>query len=1080
MAKVITQNDLNEIIESLTAVHDFENKIVEHIQVVLKSITDRQIKRYNRVIKDLLDGELDILKQIHEVSQLIPDTRIVENLIKFNKECIGPLVHSFAEGAQMLSGFGFMLRWRYKWGLRNLTKIVDLVVSELSNFKVPKARLMNALVKIGTIKLVISQIDDILTVLDKQIGVGLIRRIKFYFKIRRMFKTIQMIAEKLALLPYNLWVRLMNPARVLKVVVTMKKILGAITSIFDEMEKVSILKLMLFRHKVFWMRRAIISLRKLMITLGRMSLPKFSLRKITALQLFKLYIFAILGVMTTLTLVSALMIPFIIVAPVILIAFWVVSKVIMLIGKIMFSIGTDAKLMLGIALTAVLIGSFILIAIMMVILIEKTKAICEGAGYLFGFFGILLGVAVVMLLFGIGMAAIASIAGVAIAGIGIMFVMVGLIFLLGLMLAKLQSLQLDKEAVKAGVQTVMDTAFYVIRTVFESVYEIGGGEEGQPWYKQVFSFIGGTVMTLISAILSVQILAISLVAIGLVLLLATQLRILQELDLNPDKITTNVGIVINTALNVVEAVFNSVTKQKDSKESKSWFRSILEFAGGALMHVISAILSVAILAVSLVSIQLILLLSIQLRILQSLDLKPDKIKENVGIVIDTALMVVSAIFDTQANDEGSSTDKGFIRNVLEVLGAGPILKILDAILSIAFLATSIFSMMLVMSLASQLKHLQSIDLDAEKIRENIRSVIDACHTVIIAIMQPDTTEQQEAKGFFRKLLEMALPSNLLTMIDALMSIGFLAVSMVAIGMVGTLAEKLTTISKLPSMANITEKAREVIDASKRVINTVFSGINKDEMQAISENASVAEEYLKIVQGTINSLNQMTISLTTVGNVDASKWANLGVVSGEIINVINDLTDKIHAKAGDIDVRLNQISKLQDMIKFFMNTKDADVIRTQKIADKYIEMLDKVNSIDLAKLQTTTNLFEQMAKFSESISGDFEGLADTLNDKIAPLMEELKELLDGVQKKVEKSGSDISASVFASKSGQLNSSEMANQTAREMPNSSDAEREQETRRRMEAQARQQNSEIVSKLAELIDLFEDGRARVKPVM
>jgi flagellar biosynthesis/type III secretory pathway chaperone len=144
------------------------------------------------------------------------------------------------------------------------------------------------------------------------------------------------------------------------------------------------------------------------------------------------------------------------------------------------------------------------------------------------------------------------------------------------------------------------------------------------------------------------------------------------------------------------------------------------------------------------------------------------------------------------------------------------------------------------------------------------------------------------------------------------------------------------------------------------------------------------------------------------------------------------------------------------------------------------MLDKVNSIDLAKLQTTTNLFEKMAEFSKSISGDFEGLADTLNDKIAPLIEELKGLLEGVQERVEKSGSDISASVYASKAPILNQSEMANQTAREMPKSTNEEREKETRRRMEAQARQQNSEIVSKLAELIDLFEDGRARVKPVM
>lgn len=1080
MAKVITQNDLNAIIESMNAMHDFEGQLIKHIREVIKSVKHREVKNYIHIVRDILDGEIDMIKQVNQAASLLPNTKVIENLIGFNKDHIFPIITSFSGGANLLGKFGFIMRWRYRRGIRNLVKTLNIIVNGFAQIKIPKAALTQALAKITSIKSMLEQVNETMELIHSDLKVGFLQRIQLYFKAKAMIKSLNKIAKYLALFPQNKWVVLMNPAKVKKIAVSMRGMLTAILGIFKDFEEISIVKLMMFRHKVFWMQRAINSLISLVRRINRIRLPHFNPAKIITILLFKKYIFALLGIMTTLTLVAILMVPFIIASPVILLAFWLISKILKVLGQTMFKMGTDVKLMLGIALTAVLIGAFILIAIMMVVLIEQTKAICEGAGYLFGFFGILLGVVALMLLFGLGAVAIAEIAAVAIIGIGVIFVMVGLIFLLGLMLASLQSLQLDKEAVKASVQTVMETAFYVIRTVFESVYEIGGSEEGQPWYKQVFSFIGGTVMTLISAILSVQILAISLVAIGLVLLLATQLRILQELDLDSNRITTNVGIVVDTALSVVEAVFNSVTKKEDSTESKSWFRSILEFAGGTLMHIISAILSVAILAISLVSIQLILLLSLQLRILQSLDLDPDKIKENVYKVIDAALMVTSAIFDTRANAESSGTDKGFIRNVLEVMGAGPILKILDAILSIAFLAMSITSMMLVLALATQLKILQNIDLDPAKIRANVDAVLNTCHAVTSAIMQPDTTEQQEAKGFFRKLLELALPSNLLTMIDALMSIGFLAVSMVAIGMVGTLAEKLTTISKLPSMANITEKAYEVIDASKRVINSVFSGVNKDEMKTISENASVAEEYLKVVQGTISSLNQMTVSLTTVGDVDATKLANLGVVSGEIINVINDLTDKIHAKAGDVDVRLNQISKLQDMIKFFMNVNDTDVIRTQKIADKYIEMLDKVNSIDLAKLQTTTNLFEKMAEFSKSISGDFEGLADTLNDKIAPLIEELKGLLEGVQERVEKSGSDISASVYASKAPILNQSEMANQTAREMPKSTDEEREKETRRRMEAQARQQNSEIVSKLAELIDLFEDGRARVKPVM
>jgi len=42
----------------------------------------------------------------------------------------------------------------------------------------------------------------------------------------------------------------------------------------------------------------------------------------------------------------------------------------------------------------------------------------------------------------------------------------------------------------------------------------------------------------------------------------------------------------------------------------------------------------------------------------------------------------------------------------------------------------------------------------------------------------------------------------------------------------------------------------------------------------------------------------------------------------------------------------------------------------------------------------------MAEFSKSISGNFEGLADAINDKIMPLLEELNGSLDKTNKNIE--------------------------------------------------------------------------------
>ena len=68
-----------------------------------------------------------------------------------------------------------------------------------------------------------------------------------------------------------------------------------------------------------------------------------------------------------------------------------------------------------------------------------------------------------------------------------------------------------------------------------------------------------------------------------------------------------------------------------------------------------------------------------------------------------------------------------------------------------------------------------------------------------------------------------------------------------------------------------------------------------------------------------------------------------------------------------------------------------------------KFIDKINTVKVENLRTAANMFEKMAEFSKSISGNFEGLADTINDKIMPLLEQLNE---GLNKTNENIGNNI--------------------------------------------------------------------------
>ena len=98
-----------------------------------------------------------------------------------------------------------------------------------------------------------------------------------------------------------------------------------------------------------------------------------------------------------------------------------------------------------------------------------------------------------------------------------------------------------------------------------------------------------------------------------------------------------------------------------------------------------------------------------------------------------------------------------------------------------------------------------------------------------------------------------------------------------------------------------------------------------------------------------------------------------------------------------------LKKASDNLAKIINNFSGDeskVNNFNKAIDSYVRFVDKLNTVKLENLQTATNMFEKMAEFSKSISGNFEGLADAINDKIMPLLEQLNEGLNKTNENIE--------------------------------------------------------------------------------
>ena len=765
--------------------------------------------------------------------------------------------------------------------------------------------------------------------------------------------------------------------------------------------------------------------------------------------------------------------------------------------------------------------------------------------------------------------------------LALMVVSIMMVLFIASQLRILQEIELDKKTIHENVKTVMETAQLVIDCVFGPADDLGDKPSSRGYFYDILEFYNPAMAKIFGAIMSIAFLALIVVAILLVNFIAIQLRILQEIDLKEDVINQNVEIVMGTAKSIINFIFGPTDDKNDDPTKKGYFFTILEFFCPALTKIFGAIMSIAFLALIVVAIVLINFIALELRILQEIDLHPDEIEKNVRAVLDTANMLIDFMFETPDDKEDNPSKKGFFVEILNFC-CPTLTKIFGAIMSIAFLALTIVSVSLIILLAQQLQYLEKLNINTGSIEKNISNIMSCVRNIIDIIFQDDQTKTHPKNdGAIKRLLRWTLGDEFMDLVDALLVVGYLAIVETAIGSLRNMVNDLNAIMTFSPLPGIEEKVKEITSTARRVIYAVFG--NTKNIDEIIEAVEDAEEYLEAISEVPDAIHNVikdfekiqgfskeieekclgvTKSLTNIiGDINNSPFLSEEKIDGlaDVMEVIIDIVDDM----SDIEISSDQVSAIQNAMNCMITmTKDLanvhkllnaatfrnmcilleefvefnDLVadkskvlkdassatekifnsysgflkmadecdlskdkeatlkrvfqalaefpaglkkdntdRASKLLKDYNSFLSRVNKLDLTKLQSTTNLFEQMTKFSESINGNFDALADTLNEKIAPLMEELKNLLNDVQEKVTIKANQPSTDMEAEKQSIYNGMRANGQT-QNLSNNEVQERV-DNKYQSNLQQRYGIDEITSKLSELIDLFQSGDARVK---
>ena len=208
-------------------------------------------------------------------------------------------------------------------------------------------------------------------------------------------------------------------------------------------------------------------------------------------------------------------------------------------------------------------------------------------------------------------------------------------------------------------------------------------------------------------------------------------------------------------------------------------------------------------------------------------------------------------------------------------------------------------------------------------------------------------------------------------------------------------------SGVESLINAIEKAatfdeKTITDGALRIkqVITAYVGVLSDLFVGQGEWTTKSVSFLGRA---INLPYYQVISEALIKTEDLNKSISGMKKLNNSIEKMIPLLDNMQTivdKGSSIDGGIENIKKIVDVQEYFSKI---DETKLNKSTNNFIRFVDKANTVDTKKIKTVTEMFEKMAKFSESIKGDFNALADVLSDKLVDILKKLHGTLEDINK-----------------------------------------------------------------------------------
>lgn len=593
------------------------------------------------------------------------------------------------------------------------------------------------------------------------------------------------------------------------------------------------------------------------------------------------------------------------------------------------------------------------------------------------------------------------------------------ILLIGGMLKLVSLLSLDRGKIREVVGDILSLVGDISEML--SMTFLNRNPQDRGILGDIVDFVYPPLMGVVDSISQFATVAMMTFSVMALVMIGGLLRLIQMLDLDPGKIRDNISQIFDCIGQIVrsfqeEIIFNT--------SGSGLFDSLVQWISPTMF---SAWQSFSMFVNVGMMFGVVLLLNGLARCLQgltSLVIDTGSIQNNIRKVFDTIALIQQKLGDAYTWE--NAKQDGVMGTIAKAFGFGGTWKLVHSLMQLGQVATLYGIIALVESMAGSLSKLAGIDLSSLQ-QATVKSglVVDTVNTISKKLTDKDLVDEDDLEDMievfakmdemYKKIAELSKKAAEVGSID-LSKVNNSKLIINSVKSIST--EGLTKITnnevvKVDNLKSITTAYQKVSSELSRVGEIDMKKV-QDMMIAVSVIAKGTPKTTSEVR--LDGLVRNTKSMVEmVGEVNTLKIGD-GLAT---INRLQAMTTAIVANMRTISVadldedsitrRIGLMKALNNYLGSIVQVDDKAVKNTKEITDTYIKFLDRLDKADLQRLQVTERMLRNWADLSQSIRGNFEGFATSINEHIAPLLKDLNMTMDEVRQLQHQIMSDLAAS-----------------------------------------------------------------------